>query len=65
MYIAYSVMLFALNISIIRYAATARELTIIVGIMWSYFFLKEKLTITRFFAILIIFFGAIIISLSK
>ena len=65
MYIAYSVMLYALNISKMSYAATARELTIISGIIWSYFFLKEKLTITRFVAILIIFFGAIIISVSK
>ena len=65
MYIAYSVMLYALNISKMSYAATARELTIIFGIIWSYFFLKEKLTITRFVAILIIFFGAIIISISK
>ena len=42
MYLAYSVMLYALNISRMSYAGTARELTIIVGMIWSYFFLKEK-----------------------
>ena len=42
MYIAYSVMLYALNISKMSYAATARELTIMFGIIWSYFFLKRK-----------------------
>ena len=65
MYFAYSVMLYALNISKMSYAATARELTIIVGIIWSYFFLKEKITFTRFLSIVIIFCGAVIISFSK
>lgn len=65
MYLAYSVMLYALNISKMSYAATSRELTIIVGIIWSYFFLKEKIYITRFLSIVLIFFGAVIISFSK
>jgi drug/metabolite transporter (DMT)-like permease len=65
MYLAYSVMLYALNISKMSYAATTRELTIMVGIIWSYFFLKEKITFTRFLAILVIFSGAIIISFSN
>lgn len=65
MYLAYSVMLYALNISKMSYAATSRELTIIVGIIWSYFFLKEKISITRFLSIVLIFFGAVIISFSK
>jgi len=65
MYFAYSVMLYALNISKMSYAATTRELTIMVGIIWSYFFLKEKITLTRFLAILVIFSGAIIISFSN
>tara|TARA_B100001175_G_scaffold305137_1_gene301924 strand:- start:231 stop:1100 length:870 start_codon:yes stop_codon:yes gene_type:complete len=65
MYLAYSVMLYALNISKMSYAATTRELTIIVGIIWSYFFLREEITRTRFLSIIIIFVGAIIISFSK
>jgi len=65
MYLAYSVMLYALNISKMSYAATTRELTIMVGIIWSYFFLKEKINLTRFLAILVIFSGAIIISFSN
>ena len=65
MYLAYSVMLYALNISKMSYAATTRELTIMVGIIWSYFFLKEKITFTRFLAILVIFSGALIISFSN
>jgi len=65
MYLAYSVMLYALNISKMSYAATTRELTIMVGIIWSYFFLKEKITFTRFLAILVMFSGAIIISFSN
>jgi len=65
MYLAYSVMLYALNISKMSYAATTRELTIMVGIIWSYFFLKEKITFIRFLAILVIFSGAIMISFSN
>ncbi len=65
MYFAYSVMLYALNISKMSYAATTRELTIMVGIIWSYFFLKEKITFIRFLAILVIFSGAIMISFSN
>ena len=65
MYLAYSVMLYALNISRMSYAGTARELTIIVGMIWSYFFLKEKITKLRIFSVIVIFFGAVIISFSN
>ena len=41
------------------------ELTIIVGMIWSYFFLKEKITKLRIFSVIVIFFGAVIISFSN
>tara|TARA_B110000240_G_C13317519_1_gene375577 strand:+ start:232 stop:630 length:399 start_codon:yes stop_codon:yes gene_type:complete len=65
MYLAYSLMLFALKFSKISYAGTARELTIIVGIMWSYFLLREKINLIRIISIFIIFVGAVTISLAK
>ena len=65
MYLAYSVMLFALKFSKISYAGTARELTIIVGIIWSYFLLREKIDLIRIISIFMIFIGAVTISLSK
>jgi len=46
------------------YAGTARELTIVVGLIWSYFLLKERITRHRLFAIILIFFGAISISVA-
>jgi drug/metabolite transporter (DMT)-like permease len=58
-------MLFALKFSKISYAGTARELTIIVGIMWSYFLLREKINLIRIISIFIIFVGAVTISLAK
>ena len=64
MYVSYSLMLYALKISKMSYAGTARELTIVVGLIWSYFLLKETITRHRLFAIILIFFGAISISLA-
>ena len=64
MYVSYSLMLYALKISKMSYAGTARELTIVVGLIWSYFLLKERITRHRLFAIILIFFGAISISVA-
>ena len=60
-FLSYVLILSALQISQVSLIAPMREIGVVIGAMFGWFFLREKLEKMRVIGIILIFFGTIII----